>query len=82
MSSDWIEVITELFRVKLFFSTITEITHIMFPVGTLYSALGAGTAQAPALLASYFISAFFVTQIFFSFYFNVLILNLAHGISF
>lgn len=54
----------------------------MFPVGTLYSALGAGTAQAPALLASYFISAFFVTQIFFSFYFNVLILNLAHGISF
>lgn len=53
----------------------------MFPVGTLYSALGAhkytpGTAQAPALLASYFISAFFVTQIFFSFYFNVLILNL------
>lgn len=69
MSSDWIEVITELFRVKLFFSTITEITHIMFPVGTLYSALGAhkytpGTAQAPALLASYFISVFFVTQNF------------------
>lgn len=66
---------------------LTEITHIMFPVGTLYSALGAhkytpGTAQAPALLASYFISAFFVTQIFFSFSFYVLILNLAHGISF
>lgn len=42
----------------------------MFPVGTLYSALGAGTAQAPALLASYFISAFFVTQNFFSFLFQ------------